>query len=135
MRRQGAVIVDPVDIETIGALSTDEFRVLLHEFPRDLQRFFEWWGPGAPVRTVADVIAGAARALAEVFEQMPGGVEAFVRSGPAVPAFSVLARDLHVLVDTCRQSQPLDAGVLQAVFGRVRQYFLTQDGKPRKRPR
>ncbi|MGE0448610.1 MAG: amidase [Vicinamibacterales bacterium] len=57
MRRQGATIVDPVVIDTLGSFDPAEFQVLLYEFPRDLERFFTWWGPGAPLRTVADIVA------------------------------------------------------------------------------
>ena len=57
MKRQGAVIVDPANIPTLGQFDDSEFEVLLYEFKADLPRFFDWWGPGAPVRTLADVIA------------------------------------------------------------------------------
>jgi amidase len=57
MHQQGAVIVDPVNIPTLGQFDESEFEVLLYEFKTDLPRFFAWWGPGAPVRSVADLIA------------------------------------------------------------------------------
>jgi amidase len=57
MRRQGAVIVDPVTIPTLGQFDESELEVLLYEFKADLPRFFAWWGPDAPIRSVADVIA------------------------------------------------------------------------------
>lgn len=57
MRQQGAVIVDPVDMPTLGQIDAGEFEVLLYEFKADIPRFFQWWGPGAPVRSVADIIA------------------------------------------------------------------------------
>ncbi len=56
LRAQGAVIVDPVAIATIGTFEEDEFTVLLHEFKHDIARFFDWWGPSAPLRSVADII-------------------------------------------------------------------------------
>lgn len=57
MAEHGAVIVDPAPIPTLGQFDDSEFDVLLYEFKSDLPRFFDWWGPGAPVRTLADVIA------------------------------------------------------------------------------
>ncbi len=57
MRRQGAVIVDPVNIPTLGQFNDSEFEVLLYEFKADLPRFFAWWGAGAPARSIDDIIA------------------------------------------------------------------------------
>lgn len=57
LRRQGATIVDPVEIPTLGQFDSTEFDVLLYEFKADLASFFRWWGPTAPIRTLADMIA------------------------------------------------------------------------------
>jgi amidase len=57
LRAQGAVIVDPADIDTLGTFDDLELDVLLYEFKHDLPAFFGWWGPTAPVRTVADILA------------------------------------------------------------------------------
>ena len=57
LTQQGAEIVDPANIPTLGQFDADEFTVLLYEFKADVPRFFAWWGPGAPVRNVADIIA------------------------------------------------------------------------------
>ncbi|MEQ1728239.1 MAG: amidase [Vicinamibacterales bacterium] len=57
MRTKGATIVDPANIPTLGQFDDSEFEVLLYEFKADLPRFFEWWGPGAPVKNLADLIA------------------------------------------------------------------------------
>ncbi len=57
MRRQGATIVDPANIPTLGQFDDSEFEVLLYEFKADIPRFFEWWGPGAPLKSLADLIA------------------------------------------------------------------------------
>jgi amidase len=57
MRNQGAVLVDPADIPTLGQFDDSEFDVLTFEFKADLPRFFGWWGPTASVRTLSDVIA------------------------------------------------------------------------------
>lgn len=57
LQARGAVIVDPVTIETLGTFEDDEFGVLLHEFKHDLPRFFAWWGRTTPLQTLDDVIA------------------------------------------------------------------------------
>ena len=57
LRTQGATIVDPANIPTLGQFDDREFEVLLYEFKADIPTFFEWWGPGAPLHTLADLIA------------------------------------------------------------------------------
>ena len=57
MRAQGAVIVDPAIIPTLGQFDDSEFEVLLFEFKADLSKFLAWFGPHAAVRSLRDVIA------------------------------------------------------------------------------
>ena len=57
MKQQGAVIVDPADITTLGSLPQDEMTVMLYEFGPSLKQYFAWLGPAAPVRSLEDVIA------------------------------------------------------------------------------
>ncbi|HQT95500.1 MAG TPA: amidase family protein, partial [Thermoanaerobaculaceae bacterium] len=57
MKRLGAVIVDPADIPHAGEFDDAELEVLLYEFKADLNAYLAEWAPGAPVRTLADVIA------------------------------------------------------------------------------
>ncbi len=57
MKKLGAVIIDPADIPHAGELDAPEFEVLLYEFKADLNAYLAEWAPGAPVRTLADVIA------------------------------------------------------------------------------
>jgi amidase len=57
LKNAGAVIVDPVEIPTLGAFEEDEIAVLLYEFGPALQKYLEWVGPGAPVRSLQDVVA------------------------------------------------------------------------------
>src|SRR5262249_24496603 len=57
MRRLGAVIVDPADIETAGKYDDAEQEVLLYDFKADLNAYLAELGPGALVRSFADVIA------------------------------------------------------------------------------
>lgn len=57
MRTHGAVIVDPANIPTLGQFDDSEFEVLLYEFKADIPAFFTWWGPGAPMKNLSDLIA------------------------------------------------------------------------------
>jgi ATP-dependent helicase/nuclease subunit A len=111
--------------------------------------------------TVEKATQDGAAALLGVFEAMPGGLAAFIESGPPQPAFLVLVRHLlrvggsegpplHGPVDSrgsgnpplpasnssagaALQTRPIDPAALQAVFFRAREHFLTQDGTPRSR--
>jgi len=57
MKRQGAVIVDPADIETMEQVGESEFQVLLYELKADLNAYLAALGPGAPVHTLEEIIA------------------------------------------------------------------------------
>jgi amidase len=57
MKHGGAVIVDPADIPTAGKFDDSEFDVLLYEFKADLNKYLASLGPGAPVRSLAEIIA------------------------------------------------------------------------------
>src|SRR5262249_49927342 len=56
LRKLGAVIVDPADLDTIDDLGKTEIDVLLYEFKADLEAYLAA-RPGAPVKTLADLIA------------------------------------------------------------------------------
>jgi amidase len=56
MKRQGAVLVDPADIPSMGKFGETEFTVLLYELKADLNAYLAALGPGAPVHTLEDVI-------------------------------------------------------------------------------
>jgi len=57
MKKQGAVIIDPANIPTLGKFGDSEFDVLLYEFKADLKTYLTWLGPAAPVHSLKDVIA------------------------------------------------------------------------------
>jgi amidase len=57
MKAQGAVIVDPANIETAGKFDDSEYDVLLYEFKADLNSYLASLGPKAPVRTLQEIIA------------------------------------------------------------------------------
>ncbi|HEV2426429.1 MAG TPA: amidase [Terriglobia bacterium] len=57
LKSQGAILVDPADIPSLGKFGESEFEVLLYELKADLNKYLAGLGPGAPVHTLADVIA------------------------------------------------------------------------------
>jgi amidase len=56
MKTQGATIVDPADIETLGKFDDSESLVFMYELKADLNAYLARLGPGAPVRTLKDII-------------------------------------------------------------------------------
>ncbi|MGH9521961.1 MAG: amidase, partial [Terriglobales bacterium] len=56
LKKQGATLVDPADIETFGKFDESESTVLLYEFKADLNAYLARLGPGAPVHRLKDVI-------------------------------------------------------------------------------
>src|SRR5688572_17334598 len=83
--------------------------------------------------TIASAARAGSRGLLGVFESMPGGLPAFLESGPPEPAFVLLARQLRALERAAESGVAPDPAALQAVFARVREHFLTQEGEPRSR--
>lgn len=57
MKGQGAILVDPADIPTLGKFGDSEFDVLLYELKADLNKYLDGLGPNAPVHTLAEIIA------------------------------------------------------------------------------
>ena len=57
MKQQGATIVDPANIPTLGKFDDGEFQVLLYEFKADLNKYLTWLGAASPVHSLKDVIA------------------------------------------------------------------------------
>ncbi|HUQ32464.1 MAG TPA: amidase [Pyrinomonadaceae bacterium] len=56
MRKLGAVIVDPAEIETTGKFDDSELEVLLYELKADLNKYLATLGPRAPVRSLKEII-------------------------------------------------------------------------------
>jgi amidase len=56
MKKQGATLVDPADIETFGKFDDSELLVFLYELKADLNAYLARLGPAAPVRTLKDII-------------------------------------------------------------------------------
>ena len=76
-------------------------------------------------------------ALHDVLKAMPGGMEGFLDSGPLVPAFTMLKRQLTQSSPSPTSSPASPCPLPPApslLFARVREHFLTQDDQPRKKP-
>jgi amidase len=56
LKKAGATLVDPADIETLGKFGDSELLVFLYELKADLNAYLARLGPGAPVRTLKDII-------------------------------------------------------------------------------
>jgi len=56
LKHEGATIVDPANIATANKFGDAEFEVLLYELKADLNAYLESLGPGAPVKSLADII-------------------------------------------------------------------------------
>ncbi len=95
--------------------------------PAVLQRFLA----GAPRDLTARVACQrAAVEMAGVLDRVDGGLARFLADGPVEhPRFAILARDLRQL----RALADRDPERVRSTLDRVREYFLTVDGKPRKR--
>ncbi|WP_370451696.1 amidase [Corallococcus sp. CA031C] len=57
MKAQGAVLVDPAPLPNVDKLDGPELEVMLYEFKAGLEAYLAQLGEGAPVRTLADLIA------------------------------------------------------------------------------
>src|SRR3984957_13739379 len=56
MKKQGATLVDPVEIETAGKFGETEFLGFMYELKADLNAYLAWLGPNAPVKTLKEII-------------------------------------------------------------------------------
>jgi amidase len=56
MKRQGATLVDPADIETLGKFDDSELLVFMYELKADLNAYLARLGPSAPMHTLKDLI-------------------------------------------------------------------------------
>jgi len=56
LKRQGATLVDPADIETLGKFDESELLVFMYELKADLNAYLARLGPSAPVHTLKEII-------------------------------------------------------------------------------
>jgi amidase len=57
MRQEGAVLIDPVEIASLGKFDDSEMDVMLYEFKHDLNAYLAGAGPTVPVRSLKELIA------------------------------------------------------------------------------
>ncbi|HEY1678647.1 MAG TPA: amidase [Candidatus Sulfotelmatobacter sp.] len=56
MKKQGATLVDPADIETLGKFDNSELLIFLYELKADLNAYLAQLRPNSPVHTLQEVI-------------------------------------------------------------------------------
>lgn len=56
MKHEGAVIIDPAEIESMGKFGNSEEDVLLYELKADMNAYLAALGPGAPVHSLKEII-------------------------------------------------------------------------------
>jgi amidase len=56
LKGQGATLIDPTEIKTLGELGDSEMTVFLYELKADLNAYLARLGPGAPVRSLKEII-------------------------------------------------------------------------------
>jgi amidase len=56
LKRQGATLVDPADIETFGKFDDTELLVFMYELKADLNAYLARLGPSAPVKSLKEII-------------------------------------------------------------------------------
>jgi ATP-dependent helicase/nuclease subunit A len=98
--------------------------------PAVLDRFL---ARGSSSLTVGSAAAAGAAALIGIFRAMPGGLERFLETGPPDAAFVLLAGRLQDLGQSIEAGLPVEPAAVHAAYAACREYFLTQDGKPRSR--
>lgn len=78
MKKQGAIIVDPAEIETLGKFDDSESLVFDFELKADIEKYLARLGPASPMKTLADLIEFNNR---NAQKEMPYfGQDVFVRS-------------------------------------------------------
>lgn len=86
IKRAGAELVDPVDLTPAGKIGEPEGAVLHFELKADLNAYLARLGPGAPVKSLADVIAFNAK---HAREEMPYfGQDTFLKAEAKGPLTS-----------------------------------------------
>jgi amidase len=98
LRKEGAVLVDPADIATIGKFEEAESVVLYYELKADLRVYLDRRGPSAPVHSLKDIIEFNENNKAQ---EMPYfGQETFLKAEAKGPLTS---REYLRALNTCRR--------------------------------
>jgi amidase len=56
LKKQGATLVDPADIETLGKFDESELLIFMYELKADLNAYLAKLGPNTPVHTLKEII-------------------------------------------------------------------------------
>ncbi len=56
LKKNGAVLIDPVEIESLGKFDDSELTVLLYELKADMKAYLDRRGPDTPVHSLKDII-------------------------------------------------------------------------------
>jgi len=56
MKKQGATLIDPADVETLGKFDESELLVFMYELKSDLNAYLAGLGPNSPVKTLKEII-------------------------------------------------------------------------------
>jgi ATP-dependent helicase/nuclease subunit A len=86
--------------------------------------------------TMAQACRGGAERIAAVLEAVPGGLSAFLASGPVHhPRYQLLAGDIRRLMRGASRggAEGFDPAQLRGMLDRLRAHFFTKTGTPRKR--
>ena len=111
MKARGAVIVDPTNIPSAGQLDDCEIEVLLYEFKAGLNEYLQGLGPGARVRSLADVMAFNERERAR---EMPYfGQELFEQANKKGPLTSAEYRKQRAACRALSRTNGIDAVMAQ----------------------
>jgi amidase len=107
MKARGAIILDPADVPTAGALEDCELEILLFEFKAGLNAYLAGLGPSARVKSLTDVIAFNER---ERDREMPFfGQELFLRAEKKGPLTSPAYRKAAATCQTRARALGIDA--------------------------
>jgi amidase len=117
MKKQGATLVDPADVETLGKFDESELLVFMYELKADLNTYLAGLGPNAPVRTLKDIIEFNERNRAQ---EMPYfGQDLFLKAeskGPlSEPAYLEALQKNHQLARTEGIDATMDKYHLDAI--------------------
>ncbi|MBD0372081.1 MAG: amidase [Pyrinomonadaceae bacterium] len=111
MKRAGAVIVDPANVETAGKFDDTELEVLLYEFKADLNKYLAGLGAGAPVHSLKEIIAFNERNRER---EMPFfGQELFIRAEAKGPLTSRAYRQALAKNLLLSRAQGIDAVMMK----------------------
>ncbi len=107
LKAKGAVLVDPAEIKTLGRFDGAENTVLLYELKAGLKAYLARLGPGAPVRSLAEIITFNERRSAE---EMPYfGQETFLKAEAKGPLTEREYLDARTLCRSSARRDGIDA--------------------------